>query len=102
VRSHHERLDGSGYPDGLHGDQIPLLAQVMSIVDLFDAITTTRPYNKARSAEFASGELMKEVACGWRRADLVETFLGLVRTPGLRELHAATRLGGLPPTGPQR
>ena len=47
VRHHHERQDGSGYPDGLAGDAIPLLAQIISIVDVFDAITTTRPYHIA-------------------------------------------------------
>ena len=50
VRSHHERLDGSGYPDGLHGDDVPLLAQVVAIVDAYDAITTNRPYRSARPA----------------------------------------------------
>src|SRR6266851_3471481 len=57
VRHHHERLDGSGYPDGLRGDDIPLLAQIMSIVDLFDAVTTTRPYRPAQSAHHAGDEL---------------------------------------------
>ena len=47
VRHHHERLDGSGYPDGLSGDAIPLLAQITSIVDVFDALTTERPYRAA-------------------------------------------------------
>ncbi len=42
VRHHHERLDGSGYPDGLEGDAIPLLAQIIGIVDVYDAITTDR------------------------------------------------------------
>ena len=46
VRHHHERLDGSGYPDGLRGDAIPLLAQIIGIVDVFDALTTERPYKR--------------------------------------------------------
>ena len=49
VRHHHERLDGSGYPDGLSGDAIPLLAQIMGVVDVYDAVTTARPYKPARS-----------------------------------------------------
>ena len=77
VRHHHERLDGSGYPDGLKGDAIPLLAQIMGIVDVYDAITTTRPYKAAASAEQAYAELMDEVARGWRRRDLVEAFIAL-------------------------
>lgn len=77
VRHHHERLDGSGYPDGLKGDEIPLLAQIMGIVDVYDAITTTRPYKAAASAQQAYDELMDEVARGWRRKDLVEAFVAL-------------------------
>jgi putative two-component system response regulator len=75
VRHHHERLDGSGYPDGLRADDIPLLAQIMGIVDVFDALTTARPYKVALSFSEAAAELRSEVARGWRRADLVSTFL---------------------------
>ena len=46
VRHHHERIDGRGYPDGLAGDRVPLLAQIVSIADVFDALTTDRPYRK--------------------------------------------------------
>jgi putative two-component system response regulator len=74
VRHHHERLDGSGYPDGLRGDEIPLVAQIIGIVDVFDAITTTRPYRPALTTEAALAELDKEVARGWHRADLVDAF----------------------------
>ena len=77
VRHHHERLDGSGYPDGLKGDEIPLLAQIMGIVDVYDAITTKRPYKAAGTAEEGYAELMDEVARGWRRRDLVEAFIAL-------------------------
>lgn len=75
VRHHHERLDGSGYPDGLRGDSTPLLAQIMGIVDVFDALTSDRPYRPALPAERAAAELQCEVARGWRRSDLVSTFL---------------------------
>lgn len=74
VRHHHERLDGSGYPDGLSGDDIPLLAQIIGVVDVYDAMTTTRPYRAARSSEQALEELAREVKRGWRRPDLVEAF----------------------------
>lgn len=74
VRHHHERLDGSGYPDGLKGDEIPLLAQIIGVVDVYDAMTTTRPYRAARSSEDALEELAREVDRGWRRPDLVEAF----------------------------
>jgi HD-GYP domain-containing protein (c-di-GMP phosphodiesterase class II) len=78
VRNHHERLDGSGYPDGLRGDATPLFAQIMGIVDVFDALTTQRPYKAAMPVAWAADELRREVARGWRRGDLVDTFLDQV------------------------
>jgi putative two-component system response regulator len=78
VRHHHERLDGSGYPDGLRGDQTPLLAQIMGIVDVFDALTSERPYRGALPFARAAEELQGEVARGWRRGDLVTAFLDQV------------------------
>lgn len=78
VRHHHERLDGTGYPDRLKGDAIPLLAQIMSIVDVYDAITTDRPYKRAFPPERAFEELMQEARNGWRQNDLVEAFIRAV------------------------
>jgi diguanylate cyclase (GGDEF)-like protein/putative nucleotidyltransferase with HDIG domain len=53
VRSHHERWDGKGYPDGLQGEDIPIGARILSVVDCFDALTSERPYRRARTAEEA-------------------------------------------------
>jgi putative two-component system response regulator len=78
VRWHHELVDGSGYPDGLRGGAIPLLAQVVGIVDVFDAITTTRPYREAMSTERAVGELINDARLGRRDRYLVEEFVALV------------------------
>jgi putative two-component system response regulator len=83
VRHHHERLDGSGYPDGLRGDAIPLLAQITSVVDVFDALTTERPYKAARSTRAAFEELRREARHGWRNPDLVETFIQIA--PGTEQ-----------------
>jgi putative two-component system response regulator len=85
IRHHHERLDGSGYPDGLKGDDIPLLAQIMGIVDVYDAITTARPYKPAVDSDTACEELMAEVNRGWRRRDLVEAFIAAGREPLMAE-----------------
>jgi putative two-component system response regulator len=82
VRHHHERLDGSGYPDGLAGDAVPLLAQIIGIVDVYDAMTTSRPYRAARSSEEALDELEREVDRGWRRSDLVAAFAASMRADG--------------------
>jgi putative two-component system response regulator len=81
VRHHHERLDGTGYPDRLRGDAIPIEAQIISIVDAYDAMTTRRPYIAARPAAWAADELKREAARGWRRQDLVATFLDRVAQP---------------------
>src|SRR5688572_17392328 len=78
VRHHHERLDGSGYPDGITGDSIALPAQIVGLVDAYEAITTPRPYQAVRSSADAIAILRHEVKCGWRRHDLVEHFAGLV------------------------
>ncbi len=74
VRHHHERRDGTGYPDGLRGDAIPLFAQIIAIVDVFDALTTARPYKAAVSAAEACAELAAEADRGLHRRDLVEAF----------------------------
>lgn len=57
VRQHHERLDGCGYPRGLRGDQVPLATRIVSAVDSWDAMTTTRPYREGLPAEVAAAEL---------------------------------------------
>ncbi len=79
VRSHHERLDGSGYPDGLSGDDVPMLAQMLSIVDVFDALTSRRPYHAPMGIDEACEVLRSEADRGWRSGELVEAFAGLVR-----------------------
>ena len=85
IRHHHERLDGSGYPDRLKGDDIPLLAQIIGIVDVYDAITTDRPYKPAAGPDRAIAELRGEVCRGWRRADLVEAFISVMTEEPCRQ-----------------
>jgi putative two-component system response regulator len=75
IRSHHERLDGSGYPCGLRGDEVPLLAQVVGIVDVYDALTSKRPYRGPLSAEAAAQHLLREVEEGKFARRYVEAFL---------------------------
>lgn len=83
VRHHHERLDGSGYPDGLQGDQIPLLAQITGVIDVYEALTMPHAYQLAASTDEAIAVLREQVERGWRRHDLVEEFVGLVRSGAL-------------------
>jgi len=92
VRHHHERLDGSGYPDRLQGRDIPLLAQIMGAVDVFDALTTARPYKGALAPEQAFTELLNEVRRGWRDPDLVDA---LILTARSGKLAAALERAGI-------
>jgi putative two-component system response regulator len=74
IRSHHERWDGSGYPDGLRGEQIPLLARILQVADIYDALTTARPYKPAFSHPHAVEIMLEESRRGWRDPELVPLF----------------------------
>ena len=78
IRSHHERWDGSGYPDGLMGEDVPLLARVLQIADIYDALTTARSYKPALTHEESMATMMQEVEKGWRDPELVSLFLDIV------------------------
>jgi putative two-component system response regulator len=78
IRHHHEKYDGTGYPDGLKGDQIPLLALILQVVDIYDALTTERPYKRAYTPEEALKIMREETAKGWRDPVLVEVFADLL------------------------
>jgi putative two-component system response regulator len=79
VRSHHERVDGRGYPDGLSGDAIPLHALIVGVVDVFDALTTNRPYRKALPRETAYKVMLEDAMSGWCSPKLVQSFIELQR-----------------------
>jgi putative two-component system response regulator len=74
VRHHHERWDGGGYPDGLAGDRIPLLARVFQVLDAFDALTSARPYKAAFCPEEAMKLLLEETTQGKWDPAIVEAF----------------------------
>lgn len=80
IRHHHERWDGSGYPDGLKGHDIPYIAQVFQIIDIYDALTSERPYKKAFTPLEALDIIAQETARGWRNPKLVEDFSEFIRT----------------------
>ena len=84
IRCHHERLDGSGYPQGLRGDDVPLLAQIVGIADVFDALTSPRPYRPALTPDAAARHLLEEAGQGKFFQHYVETFLALVGVPTLK------------------
>ena len=80
VYHHHERMDGSGYPDGLAGEAIPITARVTTIADVFDALTTARVYRGALSREDTLGIMAAEVGKGWWDGRLLEEFRGVLDT----------------------
>ena len=77
IRHHHERWDGNGYPDGLRGTEIPLLARELQVADIFDALTNPRPYKQAFSTARALAVLEEETARGWRDPEITGLFLRL-------------------------
>jgi putative two-component system response regulator len=78
VYHHHERMDGSGYPDGLSGHAIPIAARVTTIADVFDALTTARVYRGALSREETLGIMLEEVRKGWWDGRLLDEFRGVL------------------------
>lgn len=86
VRWHHERLNGKGYPDGLHGEEIPLLVQISTVADMFDAMTSNRAYRRSLGIEVAMAELRKDAAANVVNPDIVAIWETLLREDGvLRE-----------------
>jgi len=78
IRNHHEHSDGSGYPDGLHGGQIPLLPRILQVVDVYDALRTARPYKPALTHEQASTTMQVEARNGLWDEDLVVEFFSML------------------------
>ena len=85
VRWHHERLDGSGYPDGLRGNQIAPLVRILSVADVFEAFTAERPYHPGRPARDGLQLLKQEVASGHMDGAIVAAFEELLLCQGLIE-----------------
>jgi len=93
VRHHHERPDGTGYPDHLTGEDIPQLARILSVVDVYDALTTARPYKPALAPERAIQELRDEAAKGWKFEVIVEEFAALAAQDNFGLLTRACTVG---------
>jgi HD-GYP domain-containing protein (c-di-GMP phosphodiesterase class II) len=99
VRSHHERWDGGGYPDGLAGEQIPLEARIISCCDTWNAMRTDRPYRDALAVDVAIAELLSNAG---KQFDpkLVDTFVRLV-VPDAEPGAVATGSLALAPPAPR-
>ncbi len=81
IRSHHERWDGTGYPDGIGGEEIPFLARILQVCDIYDALTSVRCYKPAMTHEQALATLHEESRRGWRDPDVVNLFLDVCQNP---------------------
>jgi len=90
IRHHHEKFDGSGYPDGLRGEDIPITARVLQIVDVYDALTTVRSYKPAFSITDALQIMKHEVTRGWWDSHIFEHFEEFMRNGAARFLSGGT------------
>jgi putative two-component system response regulator len=90
IRHHHERWNGSGYPDGLVGDEIPFQAQVFQLIDIYDALTHERPYKRAFSIEESLQIMAEETAKGWRNPSLMCQFTEFIHTKLIGEKISKT------------
>jgi putative two-component system response regulator len=97
IRSHHETLDGQGYPDGLHGAEVPQLAQIVGVADVYDALTSDRAYRRGVSQAVAFEMLTDEARRGRRDRALVDEFIVVARNAGVRA--AATTPADTPAVG---
>jgi len=75
IRNHHERLDGTGYPDGLRGDQIPMATRIVCVTEIYDALSSNRPYRPAMGRDRVCDVLRQEAHHGWWDIDVVEATL---------------------------
>jgi putative two-component system response regulator len=78
IRHHHEHWDGNGYPDGLRGEDIPLLARVLQVVDVYDALRTARPYKPALDHEKSCEMMQREAEMGLWDPTLVQEFFSML------------------------
>lgn len=83
IRWHHEKLDGTGYPDGLGENDIPIEVRIMSIADIYDALSTARSYKPAFPPETCFRILTEEAGRGWWDKELVKAFVDMMRSKGL-------------------
>jgi putative two-component system response regulator len=89
IRHHHEKLDGSGYPDGLKGERIPITARILTTVDIFDALTTQRPYKSALSRSDALERMHDEAGKGLLDGQLLDVFHSMVTEPNFARMNIA-------------
>ena len=95
IRHHHEKLDGSGYPDGLKDREIPVQARIMAIVDVFDALTTDRPYRQALSHKRVVEILREETEKGWWDPFLTMKFIRMIENGYIDSKYFSRAFSGI-------
>ncbi len=90
ILHHHERMDGSGYPYGLSGQEIPLLARVITVVDIYDALTTTRSYRKSLPQATALEIMTDEAKKGWWDKHILSEFIKMLEKSSLKAPEASS------------
>ncbi len=95
IRHHHEKIDGSGYPDGLKNGSIPLTGRILAAVDVYDALTTDRPYRAALAPELAFEIMEGEVKRGWWDGDLIAEMQALIRETTATAISPGKAASGL-------
>jgi putative two-component system response regulator len=93
IRHHHEKRDGSGYPDGLRGDDIPITVRILQVVDVYDALTTERPYKRAFSITDAFQTMREEVDKGWWDRHIFDEFEQLIKSGTANLFSNSARAG---------
>ena len=92
IRGHQERWDGSGYPDGLKGEEIPFLTRIVTIVDFYDALSTERPYRRALTNDECFAIMREETKRGKWPPDLIEKFISMIKETVEEETNEGVRL----------
>jgi putative two-component system response regulator len=92
IRHHHERMDGTGYPDGLYGEEIPPKARILQVADVYDALINDRPYREALSCDEALDILRQEARCGWIDTSLVWKFSRICQSGGYLPIRGRSML----------
>lgn len=101
IRHHHEKSDGSGYPDGLKGEEIPLTARILQIVDVYDALTTPRSYRRKLNQAEALKVMAQEVRKGWWDPNVFAEFRSMLRQDGLGVAEQSREIFGVPQGSPK-
>jgi HD-GYP domain-containing protein (c-di-GMP phosphodiesterase class II) len=99
IELHHERIDGQGYPHGLRGDEIPMMARIIAVADAVDAITTDRPYHSGHDLEYALGQI-RNLADKRYAVEVVDALASAMRSGKFKLAAKVVEIPGAPVEAP--